>query len=64
MTEKTMLTTKEVATLTGLSTSYFEHQRWLGDETSATFLKYHKFGRAVRYNRADVRDWQERQRVG
>lgn len=56
-----LLTTKEVAALTGLSRSWFEHQRWLQSQAGP---KWVKLGRAVRYRRADVEQWLEAKRAG
>lgn len=54
-----LLTTKQVAELTGMSESWFEHQRWLGGDEGP---RYVKIGRSVRYRSADVQEWLDRAR--
>ena len=56
-----LIDTKEVAKLTGMSESWFEHQRWLGDTQGPRYLK---IGRSVRYKRSDVQDWLEKKGAG
>lgn len=49
-----LLTTDEVSNITGLSKSWFEHQRWLGGDEGPRYIK---IGRSVRYRLADVQAW-------
>ena len=51
-----LLTTEEVAQITGMSKSWFEHQRWLGGEEGPPYIK---IGRSVRYRTADLQRWLE-----
>jgi predicted DNA-binding transcriptional regulator AlpA len=54
-----LLTTEQIAELTGMSKSWFEHQRWLGGDEGP---RYVKIGRSVRYRLVDVQEWLERAR--
>ncbi|MFC6199762.1 helix-turn-helix domain-containing protein [Ponticaulis profundi] len=54
-----MLTTREAAEITNVSTQFLEKMRYDGSGPS-----YMKFGRAVRYPFADLLAWFERSRVG
>jgi predicted DNA-binding transcriptional regulator AlpA len=49
-----LLTTQEISQMTGMSMSWFEHQRWLGGDEGP---KYIKIGRSVRYKLSDVQLW-------
>jgi predicted DNA-binding transcriptional regulator AlpA len=49
-----LLTTEQVAELTGMSKSWFEHQRWLGGDAGP---RYVKIGRSVRYRANDIQEW-------
>ncbi len=53
-----MLTTVQVAALTGLSISFFECGRSQGYDLPA----HHKIGRRVVYRRADVQAWMQKRR--
>jgi predicted DNA-binding transcriptional regulator AlpA len=49
-----LLTTKQAATVTGLSVAWFERKRWEGG--GPPFVK---FDRAVRYRESDLAAWIE-----
>lgn len=51
--ERTLLTTKEASTLTGMSVAWFEQKRWLGTEQPP----YIRIGRSVRYDRKTLLGW-------
>ncbi|WP_187326764.1 helix-turn-helix transcriptional regulator [Martelella lutilitoris] len=52
-----LLTTKEVATLTGLSTSFFHKRRIYGGGPKFLRLNAHSKVGAIRYRLPDVLDW-------
>jgi predicted DNA-binding transcriptional regulator AlpA len=60
-TVEDLLTTEQVAAWAQMSKSWFEHRRWLGDGTGP---KWKKIGRNVRYRRADVQAWLDKQTTG
>ena len=53
-----LLNEKEVAALAGVSTSWLQKLRMLGNGP-----KFHKLGKAVRYSDTDVHAWLESLRV-
>jgi excisionase family DNA binding protein len=55
-----LLTTKEVARLTGLSTSTFEKARL---KSRGNGLSWYKIGGCIRYRRSEVEAWLESGRV-
>lgn len=56
-----LLTTGQVATLTGLSESYFEKGRVYGYGPKFIRLRQGRRGGAVRYRPADVQSWLDEQ---
>ena len=52
-----LLTTQEVAQVTGMSMSWFEHRRWLGDGAGP---RYVRIGRSVRYPATEFQKWLEK----